>query len=614
MMKPGYSIPLTVEFLKNNDKLVLDTRFFNRLFKEKLANNIDEFDDRCSGILVHSENFQALNLIQRIYKDEIDCVYIDPPYNTGDDGFNYKDGYLQSSWVSMMTERLSLARRIMSSNSSCFCSIDDTSCPNLWKIMDNVFLRDNYAGSFVWKRRSSSGLASTPLSIDHEYILVFAKYINTIKFSGLTKTKENYPYWDEKTKKYYASTDLTIGATREQRPNQFFPITNPRTGTIFHANPHRVWRFFPETMQQIISDDLIIWPDEAEGNLQRPRYKTYFDPDVIQTKPCSSWIETASANDREIREDENDYELEILSSGMNQEGGRSLQKIVGSKIFAYPKPVSLIRSLIRASTSKKMKILDFFGGSGTTAHAVININREDNGERTFIVVEMGEHFETVIKPRITKVIYSDFWKDGKPSSRQSGISHCCKYLRLESYEDTLNNLVLKRTPEQLSLLADTPSLKEEYMLSYMMDLEAEGSASLLNVDTFADPWNYKLKIATGSAGETKTRPVDLVETFNYLLGLTVVRRIVIRGIEVVEGTNPEGEKVLVIWRNTDKVSNAQLNEFFRKQDFRPREGEFNLIYVNGDSNLENFRLPDETWKVRLTEEEFKRLMFDVEDV
>jgi adenine-specific DNA-methyltransferase len=292
-----------------------------------------------------------------------------------------------------------------------------------------------------------------------------------------------------------------------------------------------------------------------------------------------------------------------------------IEDMFGPQEFQTPKPPKLIEQICTISLDSDADIiLDYFAGSGTTGHAVININRKDGGTRKFILIEMGDYFDFILKPRIVKIAYSACWKDAKPSERNSGISHCSKYLRLESYEDTLNNLVLKRTPEQRSLLADTPSLKEEYMLSYMMDLEAEGSASLLNVDTFADPWNYKLKIATGSAGETKTRPVDLVETFNYLLGLTVVRRIVIRGIEVVEGTNPEGEKVLVIWRNTDKVSNAQLNEFFRKQDFRPREGEFNLIYVNGDSNLENFRLPDETWKVRLTEEEFKRLMFDVEDV
>jgi adenine-specific DNA-methyltransferase len=152
------------------------------------------------------------------------------------------------------------------------------------------------------------------------------------------------------------------------------------------------------------------------------------------------------------------------------------------------------------------------------------------------------------------------------------------------------------------------------MLSYMMDIETEGSASLLNVNRFDDPWNYTMKIATGSAGETRTRPVDLVETFNYLIGLTVIRRDFLKGIEVIEGTNPEGDKVLVIWRNTKETSNEQLDEFFRKQDFNTRDSEFDLIYVNGDNNLENLKKPDETWKVRLIEEDFKRLMFDVEDV
>lgn len=227
---------------------------------------------------------------------------------------------------------------------------------------------------------------------------------------------------------------------------------------------------------------------------------------------------------------------------------------------------------------------------------------------------MGNHFDSVLIPRIKKSIYSKDWKDGKPTTTQSGVSHCFKYITLESYEDTLNNLEFKQSDAQGDLLSGTTALKEEYMLSYMMELETEGSASLLNVDRFDDPWNYTMKIATGSAGETKVRPVDLVETFNYLIGLTVIRRDFIRGIEVIEGTNPEGENVLVIWRNTKETSNEQLDEFFRKQDFNTRDSEFDLIYVNGDNNLENLKKPDETWKVRLIEEDFKRLMFEVEDV
>jgi adenine-specific DNA-methyltransferase len=211
------------------------------------------------------------------------------------------------------------------------------------------------------------------------------------------------------------------------------------------------------------------------------------------------------------------------------------------------------------------------------------------------------------------VIYSKDWKDGKPVSRE-GVSHMFKYLRLESYDDTLNNLELKRTTSQQSLLDQSAPFKESYMLSYMLDVESRGSASLLNIDAFEDPFNYKLNIAAGSAGETKQVTVDLVETFNYLLGLTVRHIDHIRGFRVVQGTNPRGEKVLVIWRNPKEKSNTDLEEFFRKQEYNPRDLEFDLIYVNGDNNLENLRRPDETWKVRLIEEEFHRLMFQVEDV
>jgi len=148
----------------------------------------------------------------------------------------------------------------------------------------------------------------------------------------------------------------------------------------------------------------------------------------------------------------------------------------------------------------------------------------------------------------------------------------------------------------------------------MLDLEATGSQSLLNVSAFTDPFDYTLQIATGTAGETKPTKVDLVETFNWLLGLTVKHIDVIRGVRVVEGTAPNGDRVLVLWRNIDQMDNDALDKWFEKQDYNTREMVYDVFYVNGDNNLENLRRLDQTWKVRLIEEEFKRLMFDVEDV
>lgn len=279
--------------------------------------------------------------------------------------------------------------------------------------------------------------------------------------------------------------------------------------------------------------------------------------------------------------------------------------------FLTAKPTKLISRIVTIGARYGDTILDFFAGSGTTGHAVINLNREDGGDRKYILIEMGEHFDTVLVPRLKKVIYSKDWKDGKPQSRNTGISHCFKILRLESYEDTLNNLRLHRSREQeLALETFSTQAKEDYQLGYMLDLEARGSQSLLNVAAFTDPWNYTLEIASGTAGETKPTKVDLVETFHWLLGLTILAQGRGDGVHWTEGTNPDGEKVLVLWRNTSEVDAEALNAWCRKQKVSVLDGEFDLIYVNGDHHLENLRREDQTWKVRLTDEEFPKLMWE----
>ena len=189
-----------------------------------------------------------------------------------------------------------------------------------------------------------------------------------------------------------------------------------------------------------------------------------------------------------------------------------------------------------------------------------------------------------------------------------------KYLRLESYEDTLNNLHLQRNGTQQRLLEENRQFREEYTLRYMLDVETNGSASLLNLDRFEDPFSYTLEIATGSVGETRPVAVDLVETLNYLLGLRVRQVRTIEDFRVVQGELPSGEKSLVIWRNLKEKSNADLDTFFQTQGYNSREMGLEVIYVNGDNNLENLKRPGETWRVRLTEEEFERLMFDTRDV
>jgi adenine-specific DNA-methyltransferase len=282
-------------------------------------------------------------------------------------------------------------------------------------------------------------------------------------------------------------------------------------------------------------------------------------------------------------------------------------------------------------------VLDYFAGSGTTGHAAIHLNREDGGNRKYILVEMGNYFNTVTKPRIKKVIYAKGWKDGKPQGRNTGVSQIFKYIRLESYEDTLNNIELTRTAEQERQLMIDTKLFNEYLISYMLDIESRGS--ILNHDHFKEPFAYKMKIAENN--EIKETTIDLVETFNYLIGLTVTRQKAavrynavpdIQGknknavmltedkqgkyvFKTVEGMMPNGENALIIWRNLtdDLVSdNTALDSFFMKYCADAKGREFNHIYVNGDNNLRNLRSDREKWKVHLIELEFKQKMFEVE--
>lgn len=256
--------------------------------------------------------------------------------------------------------------------------------------------------------------------------------------------------------------------------------------------------------------------------------------------------------------------------------------------------------------------MDFFGGSGTTGHAVINLNRNDQGNRKYILMEMGSYFDTTTKVRIKKIIYSPKWDNGTPLEK--GTSHCFKYIRLESYEDTLNNIELRQTEQQKLAINEymSTNAKEEYMLSYMLENESQGSSSLLSIDAFNNPFDFKMKISNGN--EIKIESIDLVETFNYLLGLHVKTIDFIQGCQLVKGYLSDGDKILIIWRNIEEVSNEELNKLLKKLDINSRDFEYNRIYVNGDNHIENLKVDESNWKVRLIEEEFKTLMFDVNDI
>lgn len=303
-----------------------------------------------------------------------------------------------------------------------------------------------------------------------------------------------------------------------------------------------------------------------------------------------------------------------------------------SGVFLAPKYAKFVSRFISQASKKNSIVLDCFGGSGSTGHAVISVNREDKGNRKYIIVEQGEYFSTIIKPRMQKVVYSAEWKNGRPIATKTGISHAFKVLKLESYEDTLNNLQLRRTKPQQDLLDLLPeSAQEDYLLRYLLDIESRGS--LLSVEQFNKPFDCKLKVTVDSAGAYQERTIDLVETFNYLIGLRVKHIDMQRGkgFVAVEGRLPTGEKTLVLWRDCELISYDDLwseqdltgkeraKSVLGKLKFNPRDSEFEVVYINGDHNipavftsLETEDSITKTLKIRQIEPEFLSRMFAVE--
>jgi adenine-specific DNA-methyltransferase len=287
-----------------------------------------------------------------------------------------------------------------------------------------------------------------------------------------------------------------------------------------------------------------------------------------------------------------------------------------SGLFLSPKSSKFVRRFVSQTTKATGIVLDCFAGTGSTAHAVVSVNHTDRGNRKYILVEVGEYFDTLVKPRVLKAAYSPDWRDGKPVLRE-GSSHALKYLRLESYEDALMNVDLHAPDSsQRDLLSSLPKMREGYFLHYALRAEAEGSRSLLAVDRFAEPFEYRLTLFR--PGATKAVVVDLPETFNWLLGLAVERVQRIDGLQTIEGVDPDGHRVLVIWRSLsdERHSNERLEVFLTAQGYLNRSGDDALdhIYVNGDCTLSRLRRDGANWQVSLTEEAFQRLMFDAADM
>ena len=615
---PGYTNPLTVEFLKANPFLVLDTRHFDRDLSDRLLAALSDagpLDEQLDGLLVHGENFQALHLLQTCYQGQVQCVYIDPPYNTDSEDFIYKDGYRYSSWSTMISDRLAAILPFMTQGSAIFVSIDENEQPNLRQHMNAIFGESNFVADMVWAagRKNDSRL----ISVSHEYIVCYSRdkqrlSSNKIEWKQRKKGLDDIYSFYKKLKRQHGSDYATMTKALK---NWFraLPAGHPAKAHIHYSHVDSRGIYFPAD---------ISWPGGGG-----PKYEVLHPetgkPVAVPSRgwmtadpmKMRQWIANNSvhfgADEKSvpcIKSYLKDHEYQAPYSVFYQDGcaaTKRLRHILGQENFGYPKDEEIIAELVQMITSSNDSAIDFFAGSGTTGHAVINLNREDNGRRKYILVEVGHHFDTVLLPRMKKVVYAPDWKDGKPLSR-TGVTQFFKYIRLESYEDTLDSLELTpRSDAQEDLLTANPALAEDYLLRYTLGEETAASACLLGTH-FTDPFAYTLSVVRD--GARRQTPVDLPQTFNYLLGLRVSAWRRLDGLLTITGTDASGQRCLILWRNLNDTDNAGLSDWFTRH--RPAFAEpFDLLYVNGDHTLNALRQPHDTWTAQTIEPVFRELMF-----
>ena len=613
----GASTTLTGQFLKANPHLVLDTRHFGEDFKDRLLAALSEagsLDEAQDGLLVHGENFQALRLLNRRYGGQVQCVYIDPPYNTDASAILYKNDYKDSSWLSLMWDRLALARHCMANDGTLCVAIDDEEAPLLRLLLEQIF--DRELGVVPVRSNPAGRKSAGRFSPAHEYALFFG---NPAALPGsLHKTARElarYTLLDE-TGRYAWNNLIRHGSNdrREDRPTMFYPIYVSENDEL--RIPKMSWdsekqRY--EVLEKPGGTETAVWPVTMDNG--------------AEVEKCwhRGWERmTGSPSDYRIRRGGKngmgspimiDFKIRPDMASMPKTwwnatryasanlGPKSLKELFGESEFDYAKAVGLVEDCLLASRCLENSVVfDFFAGSGTTGHAVVNLNRADGGRRKVVLVEMGDHFDAVLLPRLKKVVHSAHWKDGKPVSRK-GISQFFRYLRLESYEDTMDSLVV--APPDRAALDRYPELAEDYRLRYALAEETNGSPCLLGGD-FENPFTYTLSVVR--EGERRETPVDLPETFNLLLGLREASRRRVDGVLAIEGEDPRRERCLILWRDRGATDNAALDRWFaeHRDDFAP----FDRVYVNGDHTLNALARERESWTATTLEPVFRRLMFE----
>lgn len=416
--------------------------------------------DKTNNLYIEGDNLEVLKLLQSAYYRKVKMIYIDPPYNTGND-FVYEDdfkdplakykevtsqttksnpetmGRYHTNWLNMMYPRLRLAANLLRDDGVIFISIDDNEVTNLRRVCDEVFGEENFVAQFPWRKRTAKSDVPFGVSQDYEWVLCYAKSSDFVAcIEGGTR---KYFETDDLPGKPWRIHDLTSQRNASERPNSYFTMVNPKTGKEYPCNPNRTWAVTKDTFTEYYKQNRIVFPDDYDFlNISKPAFRYFKADDMEKAGDKFGFIPVSTKLPDNI--------------GMTQEGTKEISDLFEQKVFGFPKPLDFIKYFVKVSTAtsniEQDIVLDFFSGSATTAHAVMQLNAEDSGNRQFIMVQLPE--VTDEKSEAYKAGYKNICEIGKERIRRAG----AKIKEQNSEEDT-GFKVLKLDSSNLAKWDDT---------------------------------------------------------------------------------------------------------------------------------------------------------------
>jgi adenine-specific DNA-methyltransferase len=357
--------------------------------------------DLAGNLVIHGDNLHALKSLLPRYAGKVDLIFIDPPYNTGNEGWCYSDGvnspimkeWLSTNpvdgddmlrhdkWLCMMWPRLVLLRELLSERGVLAICIDENEVHRLYSLALEILGEESYLGSIVWKTRNTDNRVLSKLSIDHEYVLLFSRSAGV---QGRVIARDDFKNPDNDKRGNYVTDPLTGKATATQRPNLHYPITNELTGDVYQPDPARGWITDAPGFAQLLNDKRVWWPESPErGNPRKKRFLT----ETSERMPASSF----------------------WSDLKGQSGADEVDRILGARLFDFPKALEFAERVVDLCAPSDALILDSFAGSGTTAHAVLKANAKDGGTRRFILVEGEDYADTLTAERVRRAINGYAW-------------------------------------------------------------------------------------------------------------------------------------------------------------------------------------------------------------